>query len=62
MSKPRPIPDSEAPDGTTAMRVVQYGLVLLCAAITLLPYIWMISIVAEKISLVGLNDDDTIQT
>jgi multiple sugar transport system permease protein len=43
MSKPRPIPDSEAPDGTTAMRVVQYGLVLLCAAITLLPYIWMIS-------------------
>jgi multiple sugar transport system permease protein len=43
MSKPRSIPASEAPSGATAMRVVQYGLMLLCAAITLLPYVWMIS-------------------
>jgi multiple sugar transport system permease protein len=34
---------ADAPDTSAGMKLVQYGLVLLCAIITLLPYVWMVS-------------------
>ena len=43
MMKARDIAAAEVADSAVVIRLMQYGLVLLCAAITLLPYVWMVS-------------------